>query len=452
MINSASEVLIEPIERQTMSKVTWKLVPFLCICFMAAFMDRVNVGFAKKQMITDLGFSDAVYGFGAGVFFLGYFLFEVPSNLIMVRVGSRLWIARIMVVWGFVSAGMAFVHSATGFYILRFLLGASEAGFFPGVILYLTYWFPSSYRSRTVALFMTAAVLSTVVGGPLSGLLLKLDGVGDIRGWKWLFVSEALPSIILGVVVFFRLPSGPKEATFLDPTERGWLMDRLAREGKQAVGTHDLSFLQTAADPRVLLLCAVYFANVIGGYGLDFFLPTLIQKAFPAVDSTAAGTLVGVPSLFAIVAMILHGRSSDRRGERRWHVATALWWAALGLLLASLPVPPLVGLAALALAVSGRWSTIAPFWGLSTSFLAGSSAASAAGAIAMINAVGNLGGFAGPYMMGWMKDHTGDYIVGLRILATAMFLGGLLALLVRLKRAPSEVSSVKPGGAGNSLA
>ncbi|HEY4102737.1 MAG TPA: MFS transporter, partial [Polyangiaceae bacterium] len=439
------------IEVRTMRKVTWKLIPFLCICFMAAFMDRVNVGFAKQQMVIDLGFSDAVYGFGAGVFFIGYFLFEVPSNLIMEKVGARLWIARIMVVWGVVSACMAFVHSASGFYWLRFLLGASEAGFFPGVILYLTYWFPPAYRSRTVALFMTSAVLSNVIGGPISGALLELDGVLGIPGWKWLFVTESIPSIALGIVVFFRLPRGPEQARWLHAGEREWLVARqLADKQQQTASEGERSFLQTLSDPRVLLLCAVYFANVIGGYGLDFFLPTLIKRAFPAATPAFVGVLSAVPPLFAIFAMMLHGRSSDRHAERRWHVATALWWAALGLLLASLPVSAAFALFALALAVSGRWSTIAPFWGLSTTFLSGRAAA---GAIALINAVGNLGGFAGPYMMGFMKDRTGDYIVGLRILAGAMFCGGLLALLVRPRGGRKiEIVGAKAGVGSSSLA
>lgn len=446
MNEATSEVLDGAIERQTMSRVTWKLVPFLCICFMSAFMDRVNVGFAKSQMMVDLHLSDAVYGFGAGVFFIGYFLFEVPSNLLMEKVGARVWIARIMIVWGFVSASMVFVHSPIGFYILRFLLGASEAGFFPGVILYLTYWFPPAHRSRTVALFMTAAVLSSVIGGPLSGALLQLDGTLGIRGWKWLFVIEALPSIVLGVVVFFRLPSGPDSAAWLLPKEREWLATRLSADGKQAVGTHDLSFFQTAADPRVLLLCLVYFLNVIGGYGLDFFLPTLVKQEFPGQSSTVIGFLCGIPALCAIPMMVLHGRSSDKRGERRWHVATALWCAAFGLFLSSLPVPAAFAIVALALAVAGRWSTIAPFWGLSTQCLAGRNAA---GGIAMINAVGNLGGFAGPFLMGWMKDATGGYVVGLRLLAAAMLIGGLLALVVRLNKARKSQAGAAAGAASS---
>jgi len=449
MTERATQAVPE-LEQRTMRKVTWKLIPFLCICFMAAFMDRVNVGFAKQQMVVDLGFSTAVYGFGAGVFFLGYFLFEVPSNLILEKVGARLWIARIMVVWGLVSLCMAFVHSATGFYVLRFLLGASEAGFFPGVILYLTYWFPPAYRSRTVALFMTSAVLSNVIGGPLSGVLLELDGVLGIRGWKWLFVTEAIPSIALGIVVFFRLPRGPEQASWLFREEREWLVARLVGDKQTTAGEKDRSFLRMVLDPRVILLCAVYFANVIGGYGLDFFLPTLITRAVPSASSAFVGVLSAIPPLFAIFAMMLHGRSSDRRGERRWHVASALWWAAVGLLLASLPVPAVLALLALSLAVSGRWSTIAPFWGLSTTFLNGRAAA---GAIALINAVGNLGGFAGPYLMGWLKDQTGDYVVGLRILAGAMFAGGLLALLVQPGGTPKlEVARSKPGLASGSLA
>ncbi len=449
MTEQASQT-VPDIEQRTLRKVTWKLIPFLCLCFMAAFMDRVNVGFAKQQMVVDLGFSTAVYGFGAGVFFLGYFLFEVPSNLIMEKVGARLWIARIMVVWGLVSLCMAFVHGRTGFYVLRFLLGASEAGFFPGVILYLTYWFPPAYRSRTVALFMTSAVLSNVIGGPLSGVLLELDGVFGIRGWKWLFVTEAIPSIALGIVVFFRLPRGPEQANWLFREEREWLVARLLGDKQANAGDQDRSFLRALLDPRVLLLCAVYFANVIGGYGLDFFLPTLIKRAVPAASSAFVGVLSAIPPLFAIFAMMLHGRSSDRRGERRWHVASALWWAAFGLLLASLPVPAVLALLALSLAVSGRWSTIAPFWGLSTTFLNGRAAA---GAIALINAVGNLGGFAGPYLMGWLKDQTGDYVVGLRILAGAMFAGGLLALLVQAGGTPKlEVARPKSGLANGSPA
>jgi ACS family tartrate transporter-like MFS transporter len=297
---------------------------------------------------------------------------------------------------------------------------------------------------------MTAAVLSNVIGGPLSGVLLELDGVLGIRGWKWLFVTEAFPSIALGIVVFFRLASGPEQAKWLLPEERDWLVARLRGDKQEAVGERDPSFYQILSDPRVIVLSLVYFANVIGGYGLDFFLPTLIKRAVPGASSALVGVLSAIPPLFAIFAMMLHGRSSDRRGERRWHVATALWWAAFGLLLASLPVPAVLALVALSLAVSGRWSTIAPFWGLSTTFLSGRAAA---GAIALINAVGNLGGFAGPYLMGWLKDQTGDYVVGLRILAGAMFLGGLLALLVR----PSGTRNVavpapKPGLASGSLA
>jgi MFS transporter, ACS family, tartrate transporter len=429
-------------ERDLMKKITWKLIPFLCICFMAAFIDRVNVGFAKDTMGTDLGFSTAVYGFGAGVFFIGYFLFEVPSNLILERVGARLWIARIMLVWGLISGSMAFASGPTSFYVLRFLLGAAEAGFFPGVILYLTYWFPAAYRSRTIALFMTAAVMSNIIGSPISGLLLELHGAWGLRGYQWLFLVEAMPSIVLGVVVFLRLPNGPREAKWLSVEERSWLEERLHTERIEKEPAHEHSLLKALLDPRVLLLCAVYFANVIGGYGLDFFLPTLIKQSFPLATPAEIGMLAAIPPLFAVVVMVLHGRSSDKRGERKWHFAAAVSWAAVGLFLASLPIPPLVALAAMALAVSGRWSAIAPFWGLSTTLI---SARAAAGAIALINATGNLGGFAGPFLMGWFKDQTGDYTLGLRTLSLLMFAGGLLVLSVRTRPAAASVARAELG-------
>ncbi len=419
-------------ERRTIKKITWKLIPFLCVCYMAAFIDRVNVGFAKEQMVGDLGFSSAVYGLGAGIFFIGYFLFEVPSNLVLERVGARLWIARIMIVWGLISACMMFVHDATTFYVLRFLLGAAEAGFFPGIILYQTYWFPRAYRSRTIALFMTAAVMSNIVGSPLSGLLLELDGAFGIRGWKWLFMVEGLPSIILGAVVFAILPNGPRQAKWLGTEEREWLEARLAGERGDASTDHKVNLKDAFTDYRVLLLCLVYFTHVIAGYGLDFFMPTLLKQAVPSASSAFIGLLNAIPPLFAVIGMIAIGRSSDRSNERKWHFAACLWWAAAGLLLASLPVSPAVALVALSLAVSGRWSGVAPFWGLSTAFLSGRAAA---GAIALVNSVGNLGGFVGPYLMGWFKDHTGAYTVGLRVLASVAFCGGLLALTIRIRKA-----------------
>jgi ACS family tartrate transporter-like MFS transporter len=434
MLNSPAVEQGQEFERALMSKITRKLMPFLCICYIAAFIDRVNVGFAKEQMMADLGFSTAIYGLGAGIFFIGYFLFEVPSNIILERMGARVWIARIMVTWGIISTCMMFVSDVTSFYVLRFLLGAAEAGFFPGIIFYMTYWFPAAYRSRTVALFMTAAVVSNIIGSPLSGWLLEMDGVAGMRGWKWLFLIEGIPSMVLGILVFMVLPNKPADAKWLSSDERNWLETRIGTEQAQVAKHNHMSLVQALIDPRVLLLSFIYLTNVVGGYGLDFFQPTLVKQVFPDATPSMVGYINAIPALFAVFVMNWHGRSSDRRSERRWHFATAVWGAAGGLFLASLPLPPVVSLVALALAVSGRWSAIAPFWGLSTTFLSGRAAA---GAIAMINSVGNLGGFAGPYIMGWFKDNTGDYILGLRILAVTTFIGGIVALTMRTQREPT---------------
>jgi MFS family permease len=441
LVSHPNEISMEERDREKriVAKITYRLIPFLCACFMAAFLDRVNVGFAKEQLIADLGLSNAIYGLGAGIFFVGYFLFEVPSNLILARVGARVWIARIMIVWGIISACMVLARGPTSFYALRFLLGAAEAGFFPGVIFYMTQWFPAAYRSRTVAVFMTAAVVSNIVGSPLSGVLLELDGVIGLRGYHWLFLVEAIPSLVLGVLVFLRLPRSPRDAKWLEPDELQWLEARLASERESVQAEHKVTLKEAFTDRRVLLLCLVYFSQVIGGYGLDFFQPTLVKLAFPSATPKLVGLINAVPAFVAAFVMNAHGQSSDRRQERRWHFAAAVWCAAGGLILASLHLPPVLALFALTLAVSGRWSAVAPFWGLSTAFLSGTAAA---GAIALINSVGNLGGFAGPYVMGWLKDATGDYRIGLQILGAAMFLGGSLALFIRIRKEPQAAKAL----------
>jgi MFS transporter, ACS family, tartrate transporter len=416
------------LERRVIAKITWKLIPFLCACYLAAYLDRVNVSFTKVHMVADLKFTNAAYGLGAGIFFVGYFLFEVPSNLILERVGARLWIARIMILWGMISFCMMFVTKVEHFYVLRFCLGAAEAGFFPGIIYCLTCWFPSAYRSRTIAVFMTAAVGSSVVGSPLSGAILKMGGVLGLRGWQWLFVIEALPSILLGFAVLLFLPNAPAEAKWLEPEELGWLTARLQTERGSPAAGRKVSLLEGLTDRRVLTMCAVYFALCVGGYGLDFFQPTLVQESFPQASTLTIGFTNAVPQFLALFVMVAYGRSSDRRGERKFHHAAAIWVAAGGLLLASFHLPAWLALTALTVAVCGRWSSVAPFWGFATTFLSGTAAA---GAIALINSVGNLGGFAGPYLMGWLKDLSGDYRWGLRGLATGMVLGGLIVLRVR---------------------
>jgi predicted MFS family arabinose efflux permease len=296
----------------------------------------------------------------------------------------------------------------------------------------MTHWFPAAYRSRSVAIFMTAAVLSNVIGSPLSGWLLELDGMLSLHGWQWLFFIEGLPAILLGAAVLKVLPNSPNDAKWLSEEERGWLESRIDSERARASSIQHVSLVNALTDPRVVLLCLVYFCNVVGGYGLDFFQPTLLGQVFPEASPAELGAINAVPALFTVFVMNLYGRSSDRRRERKWHYVGSAGWAAAGLFLASLPVPPALALAALVLAVSGRWSGMAPFWGLSTAFLSGRAAA---GAIALINALGNLGGYAGPHVMGWLEKTTGNNAVGLRILAAVMFLSGVLVTVVRVRSA-----------------
>jgi ACS family tartrate transporter-like MFS transporter len=419
MIGSAQEAA-------AFARVRRRLVPFLFVLYVVSYLDRVNVGFAALQMNRDLGFSAAVYGFGAGIFFLSYVLCEVPSNLVMVRVGARRWIARIMITWGVASAAMMFVRGDTSFYAMRFVLGAAEAGFFPGMVLYLTQWFPAAERARTIASFMTATALAGVIGGPMSAALLSLDGVLGFRGWQWLFLLEGAPAVVLGAIVLWVLPDGPDDARWLTPDERRLITARLADDAARAPHAHT-TLGAALATPRLWGLAFLYLAIVIALYGVGFFAPQILSAATGRSPATVA-LLSAIPYLFAAVAMVVVGVHSDRVNERRWHVAGATLVAAVGLACTGMSTHPLVAILFLSMAAVGIWSTLGPFWAMPAAFLRGTAAA---GGIAVINSVGNVGGFIGPGVMGFVKDQTGDFTYALFVLAAAMVVAAALALGLR---------------------
>jgi len=409
------------VETRTIAKVTKRLVPFLIVCYFIAYLDRVNVGFAALTMNQDLGLSQTAFGFGAGIFFIAYFIFEVPSNLLLERFGARKWIARIMLSWGILSGTMAFIPAiarTTGlgnensFYLLRVLLGAAEAGFFPGIIFYLTLWFPAEYRGRIVGYFMAAIPLSTVIGAPISGVLLYLHGGLGLAGWQWLFIIEAVPSIILAVVVFFYLTDRPSDAAWLAPDERSWLAERLVLEQRQRQAVHDYSVAQSLVNPRVLGLSLVYFGAVATNYGLSFFLPQIV-KAF-GLNTFLTTVVSATPYVVGLISMVWWGRRSDRKVERRFHAAFPLFVAAVGIAVSTALDDPTLKMISLCVAGFGIFACLPVFWTLPTAFLSG---AAAAAGIAVINSIGNLAGFAGPFAMGWIKDQTGSYAGGLLLLA-----------------------------------
>lgn len=425
-------------EQVTMRKVAWRLVPFICLLYFVAFIDRVNIGFAALTMNRDLGFSASVFGFGAGVFFFGYFLFEVPSNYVLDKVGARLWIARVMITWGMLSGAFAFIQGETSFYVLRFLLGAAEAGFFPGIILYLTYWFPARYRAGVVSLFMAAAPISVLLGSPLSSALLEMEGLLGLHGWQWMFVVEAVPAVILGVVVLFYMTERPEQATWLADDQRAWLVAEMnaERAGKQVHARHGL--LAGITDIRVLALALIYFGTSAGLYTLGIWAPQII-KSF-GLSTLAVGFLNAVPPTIAVIAMVLWARHSDRTGERTWHVVVACLAAAAGLMLAGAAASTFAVVAALSLVNVGIASAKPPLWAMPTMFLSGSAAAVG---IATINAIGNLGGFVGPWAIGWIKDRTGSFTGGLIFVAALLVLSAILTLVVARSGRRTEAAAAR---------
>jgi ACS family tartrate transporter-like MFS transporter len=401
--------------RAAIARVVRRLVPFIFLCYVVAYIDRVNIGFATEELQRDLGLSDAAYGLGGGLFFLGYCLFEIPSNLMLERVGARLWIARIMIVWGLVSMAMMFVVGQWSFYAMRVLLGVAEAGFFPGMVLYLTYWVPASERARTGALFMTAAPVAVLIGAPVSEGLLALDGWLGLAGWQWLFLVEGLPAVVLGVIALVFLTDRPEDATWLPPGEKAWLSAVMAKErSARSAHHHGVSDLKVLLNGRVLLICFIYFLNTLVTYGVFLWLPRILRDA-SGYRGWKLSLATSIPFAVALVGMVIIGRHSDRTGERKRHVAACAITGATGLILAA-GFETSVAMIVFSFAVSqlGQRSVQGVFWAIPPMFLGGTAAAAG---IALINSVGNLGGFVGPTVMGWLREVSGSYSAGLLVMS-----------------------------------
>lgn len=418
------------------SKLMRRLVPFLFLLYVIAYLDRINVGFAALQMQRQLGFNDATYGLGAAMFFAGYFCFQVPSNLILQSVGARRWISVLMVVWGVVSASTAFVTTPRSFYIFRFLLGLAEAGFFPGVMLYLKVWFPAAARARAVAWFMTAAPLSGVIGGPVSGAILHLHYGRGLAGWQVLFLAEGLPAVLAGAVVWHYLVDHPKSAPWLSEGESAWLVDAVMREPGERV-QREADWLAVVKSLNLWLLVVVYFGVTTCAYGLSLWLPTLIYN-LSRKGMMDVGLLSAIPYVASAATMVLVGAHSDRSGERRWHTALPAFLGAGALLVAAQSSSLVWGMVMLSTAVLAQFVMIGPFWAIATQSF---SSTTAAAGIAVINSVGNLGGFLGPFMIGFLRHRTGSFQAGLLVVSAALLTSGLVVLLVNEQIAAEPVGS-----------
>lgn len=428
-------------EHQVLRKVTWRIVPFLTLLYLVSFLDRVNVGFAALTMNRDIGLTSQMFGFGAGVFFFGYFIFEVPSTIILHRVGARFWIGRVLITWGIASAGMAFTTGATSFYILRFLLGLAEAGFFPGIILYLGYWFPSSQRSKVIALFMAAAPIAGFVGSPLSGALMQMHGVMGLKGWQWLFLLEGLPAVVLGFVTFWALTDRPEKATWLTDEQRTWLTHTMNEEhAVKASSPRIESPWRALGNWKVLALALAYFGTSAGLYTVGIWAP-LIVKGF-GFSIMRVSFLVAIPNLIAVVGMLLWSHSSDRTGERYYHAAVACLIAALGMAITAGAMGSIyLAILGLSLTAFGVSAAKPSLWTLPTKFFAGTGAAASIG---LINSLGTLGGFAGPYMIGATEKSGRNFSKGLYFVGGSLVISAITIVALRFiveKRPPNMLEN-----------
>ena len=426
---------------EIISKAARRIPPIVMLCYIAAFLDRVNIGFASLTMNKDLGFSASAFGFGAGIFFLGYVVCELPSNLLLVRFGARAWIARIMISWGILSAATAFVWSPGSFYVVRILLGAAEAGFFPGMIFFLTLWFPRAYRGRMFATFNIAVPLSSIIGAPVSGLILTgLNGAAGLAGWQWVFLLEGLPAVVMGIVVLLALPGEPETASFLAPEERGWLARRVAGERAAQEAVQRFSVLRALTDPRVLLMCIIAVGLVWGTTGIAIWMPQFV-KAFGLTD-LQTGFVAAIPSVFMAIAMIVVARSADRTGERVWHAAGPFLASAVGFVIAAFAPGPFWGMLGLTIGAAGIGGASPNIWIFPSTLLTG---AAAAAGIALINSVGSTGGFFGPAVIGWVRDATGGFSGAMLVLAVAMAVTAIcLLILGRAMRATIRAHQASP--------
>jgi MFS transporter, ACS family, tartrate transporter len=420
------------VESSTIGKLRRRLIPLLFLLYVIAYLDRINIGFASLTMNTSLGITSAQFGLIVGVFFFGYFLFEIPSNLLLHAIGARIWIARILITWGIVAMLTGAVHSVPQFYVARFLLGAAEAGFFPGIILYLTYWFPQSEQARVISLFVAALPVASILGAPISGFILDHAHWGAISSWRWLLIMEGIPAIIGGVLTYFFLPSRPGESTFLTPAEKNWLTADLAREEQNKTGENSISALRALAHPRVWHLACAVFGFDVGLYAMSFYMPQSVKSLSSGYSNTAVGLLVMLPHSAGLAAMILVSRSSDRRLERRYHAAIPLAVGGVALILLGATRSPLLSVVLWSFVAMGIYSFFGPFFAIPSNFLAGFSAASG---IALINSVGNLGGFAGPSIIGALANGRRGIYGGLALAGVSLFVSAALMLLLPKTRA-----------------
>jgi MFS transporter, ACS family, tartrate transporter len=432
-LNLALETAPNRLETATVSRLMWRLMPFLFLLYIVAYLDRINVSFGVLQMRSQLGLSDRVYGRAAGIFFAGYFFFQLPSNLVLEKFGVRRWISALMIIWGIISCLMIFIRGPISFYTMRFLLGAAEAGFFPGIILYMKRWFPATARARAVAWFMTANPLAGVVGSPISGALLNLKGAG-LAGWQWMFLIEGLPAMVLGAIVFWTLSDKPEEATWLRNDERDWLLGKLAEEHRQDASMPISTIWQVVFSGRIWMLSLVYFGVSTTMYGVTLWLPTVI-RAFSGLSYLWTGVVAVAPFLVTVVAMVLVGMHSDRRGERRWHTAGPAFAAAVGLIIAGYAHSTLMVVSGIGLGLAAAESMCGPFWAMATSRMTGLSAAAG---IAVINSLANLGGYFGPDIIGFFRSDHGGFRGGLLAIAATVTLSGIAALIVGRPTAPTR--------------